>query len=79
VPNVVARRTRTHASASTDPGRSADMVNTMLAVLILGTHVSGIDVSENRDWQRKRPFIGVLGAFPTVNGIGVSAGEGRRT
>jgi hypothetical protein len=55
------------------------VVNTMLAVLILGTHVSGIDVSENRDWQRKRPFIGVLGAFPTVNGIGVSAGEGRRT
>jgi hypothetical protein len=53
------------------------MVNTMLVVA--GTHVSGIDVSANRDWQRKRPFIGVLVAFPTVNGIGVSAGEGRRT
>jgi hypothetical protein len=54
------------------------MVNTMLAVVMPGTHVSGIDVSVNRDWQRKRPFLGVLGAFPTVNGIGVSA-EGRRT
>ena len=53
------------------------MANTMLAVL--GTHVSGIDASVNRVWQRKRPYIGVLGAFPTVNGIGVSAGEGRRT
>ena len=54
------------------------MVNTMLAVVIPGTHVSGIDVSVNRDWQRKRPLLVALVVFPTVNGIGVSA-EGRRT
>ena len=54
------------------------MVNTMLAVVIPGTHVSGIDVSVNRDRQWKRPLVVARGVFPTVDGIGVSAG-GRRT
>ena len=49
------------------------MEYTMQTVMILGTHVSGIDVSENRGWQRKRTCSVALGAFPTVNGIGVSA------
>ncbi len=42
--------------------------------LLSGTHVSGIDVSlDRRGWQRKRTCSVALGAFPTVNGIGVSA------
>lgn len=63
---------------SSDSERSADMENTMLAVALLGTHVPGIDVSVVRGWPRKRPIFLALEAFPTVNGIGVSAG-GRRT
>jgi hypothetical protein len=46
----------------------------MQAVLIPGTHVSGVDVSvDPRGWQRTRPLSVALGAFPTVNGTGVSA------
>jgi hypothetical protein len=50
------------------------MEYTMKLVMILGTHVSGIDVSlERRDWQRERACRIALDAFPTVNGTGVSA------
>jgi hypothetical protein len=50
------------------------MEYTTQTVMILGTHVSGIDVSvDRRGWQRKRPFSIALDAFPTVNGTGVSA------
>jgi hypothetical protein len=50
------------------------MEYTMQTVMILGTHVSGIDVSlDRRGWQRKRTCSVALDAFPTVNGIGVSA------
>jgi hypothetical protein len=46
----------------------------MQAVLIPGTHVSGVDVSVyRRGWQRKRPCPLALDAFPTVKGTGVSA------
>ena len=50
------------------------MEYTMQLVMILGTHVSGIDVSVDRSgWQRKRACSVALDAFPTVNGTGVSA------
>jgi hypothetical protein len=66
-------------SAVPDPERSADVENTMLAVLVLGTHLRGIDVSvDPRGWQRMRPCPSAFDAFKTVNGTGVSAG-GRRT
>jgi hypothetical protein len=56
------------------PGGGAEMEYTMQTVMILGTHVSGIDVSlDRRGWQRKRTCSVALDAFPTVNGIGVSA------
>ena len=49
------------------------MENTMQLV-ILGTHVSGIDVSvDGSTWQRERACRIALDAFPTVNGTGVSA------
>ena len=56
-----------------DPERSADVENTMLAVLVPGTHVSGIDVSVDRSGWRERGCSVALDAFPTVNGTGVSA------
>ena len=60
-------------------GGCAGMEYTTQLVMIPGTHVSGIDVSvDRRAWQRKRPVVVALGAFPTVNETGVSAG-GRRT
>jgi len=49
------------------------MEYTMQPVMIPGTHVSGIDVSGDRGWQRERTCSVVLDAFPTVNGTGVSA------
>lgn len=50
------------------------MENTMLTVMILGTHVSGIDVSVYaRGWQRNRACSITLDEFPTVNGTSVSA------
>jgi hypothetical protein len=54
------------------------MESTMQLVLILGTPVSGIDVSAKpRAWQHDRPSA-ALDVFPTVNGTGVSA-DGCRT
>ena len=51
------------------------MTYTMQPVLIPGAHASGADVSVERSgWQRKRPCVLALDAFPTVNGTGVSAG-----
>ena len=50
------------------------MEYTMQTVMILGTHVSGIDVSvDPRGWQRNRACSIALDEFPTVNGTGVSA------
>jgi hypothetical protein len=49
------------------------MEYTMQLVMILGTHVSGIDGSVDRGWRRERTCSVALDAFPTVNGTGVSA------
>ena len=49
------------------------MEYTMQLVMILGTHVSGIDVSVDRSGWRERGCSVALDAFPTVNGTGVSA------
>jgi hypothetical protein len=50
------------------------MVNRIQAVVISGTHVSGVAVSmDRRAWQPKRPCPLALDAFPTVAGTGVSA------
>ncbi len=54
------------------------MESTMQLVLLLGTPVSGIDVSAKpRRWQHDRA-CSAFDVFPTVNGIGVSA-DGCRT
>ena len=51
------------------------MVTTMQRVLIPGTHVSGIDVSADRQsWQRPRAYVRLLNDFPTVDATGVAAG-----
>ena len=50
------------------------MEYTMQTVMILGAHVSGIDVSvDPRGLQRNRACSIALDEFPTVNGTGVSA------
>ena len=49
------------------------MEYTMQLVMIPGTHVSGLDVSMDRSWQRERTCSVAFDAFPTVNGTGVSA------
>ena len=68
-------RDRIRVSEPTEsPGGGAAMAITMQTVLILGTHVSGIDVSvDRRGWQRERAYSVALDGFPTVNGTGVSA------
>ena len=49
------------------------MEYTMQLVMIPGTHVSGIDVSADRGWQRERKCSLAVDVFPTVNGTSVSA------
>ena len=49
------------------------MEYTMQLVMIPGTHVSGIDVSVDRGWQRECKCSLAVDAFPTVNGTSVSA------
>ena len=50
------------------------MENTMQTVMVLGTHVSGVDVSvDPRGWQHDRACSIARDEFPTVNGTGVSA------
>ncbi len=46
---------------------------TMQLVMILGTRVSGIDVSADHIGWRERGGSVAFDAFPTVNGTGVSA------